>query len=438
MKNIAVALLSLCAPIHASSCAPTATTANATYAGLYKDQVEAFLGIQYGQDTGGVNRFKPPVPHSASGALEAVHPGPACPQALGPNTLPLYLGNITAISEDCLILNVFRPNGTTEHDRLPVMVYIHGGGFKSASKDDPVSQPGGMILKSIENGHPVISVQINYRLGIFGFAQSAALHLEGSENAGLRDQRLAIEWVHKEICNFGGDPDNVLIHGQSSGGLAVGMQMLAYGGEEPQVFHKAIGQSQILEGGITGNFTRDAMQDVADYTKCNSTSLDSATTLICLRALSTDELFAAQNATATDLNVGDIWLPVVDGDFLPAAPSDLISSRRFYNVTTMIGWCEDDTTFFVPPTVTNASATRAYFEDYLPGFTTSNLDKLLDLYPSSDFNPAYFSNGTIALPGEIGRAGRILRDILMTCQPVYFGETTCTSTTRIKLSSHPS
>lgn len=279
-----------------------------------------------------------------------------------------------------------------------------------------------MILKSIENGRPVISVQINYRLGIFGFAQSAALHSEGSENAGLRDQRLALEWVRKEICNFGGDPENILIHGQSSGGLAVGMQMLAYGGSEPQVFHKAIGQSQILEGGITGNFTRDAMQDVADYTKCNSTSLDSAATLECLRALSTDGLFAAQNATATDLNVGDIWLPVVDGDFLPAAPSDLIASRRFYNVTTMIGWCEDDTTFFIPTSVTNASATRAYFEEYLPGFTTSNLDKLLDLYPSSEFEPAYFANSTVALNSEIKRAGRILRDILMTCQPVYFGK----------------
>lgn len=295
------------------------------------------------------------------------------------------------------------------------------GGFKTASKDDPVSQPGGMILLSIDNGSPVISVQINYRLGIFGFAQSAALKGDGSENAGLRDQRLALEWVHDNIRHFGGNPDNVLIHGQSSGGLAVGMQMMAYGASRPQIFHKAIGQSQILEGGITGNFTRNAMQDVADFVGCNATSLDSDDTVMCLRNLSMTDLFAAQNLTATNLNVGDIWLPVVDGDFLPAAPSELIASGKFYNTTTMIGWCEDDTTYFIDPSVANASATHAYFADYLPGFSPSHLDTLLDLYPESEFEPAYFPNGTVALAKEVRRAGRILRDIIMTCQPIYFG-----------------
>lgn len=279
-----------------------------------------------------------------------------------------------------------------------------------------------MILQSIDNGHPVISVQINYRLGIFGFAQSAALKKEGSENAGLRDQRMALEWVQKHISHFGGNPHNVLIHGQSSGGLAVGMQMVAYGASKPQPFHKAIGQSQILEGGITGNFTPDAMWNVANYVGCNTTSLDSNETVSCLRKLSMDDLVAAQNMTDTGANVGDIWLPVVDGDFLPAPPSELIASGRFYNTTTMIGWCQDDTTIFIDPAVTDALATRAYFKDYLPGFTTSNLNKLLDMYPESDFEPAYFPNGTIALDKEIRRAGRILRDIIMVCQPVYFGK----------------
>ncbi|GIZ44138.1 hypothetical protein CKM354_000734600 [Cercospora kikuchii] len=416
------AALALSTSAQAYSCAPNATTANATYQGLYKDQVETFLGIRYGQDTGGTNRFKPPRPFVPSGMIEAKHPGPACPQLLGLNAVPPYLGNVTETSEDCLRLNVYRPNGTTHHDRLPVMLYIHGGSFKVGFKDDPISQPGGIILQSVAHGHPVISVQINYRLGIFGFAQSNALKQECSENAGLRDHRLALEWVQSNIAAFGGDPDNVLIHGQSSGGLAIGMQMMAYGASKPPVFHKAIGQSQILEGGITANFTRDAMQAVADYTKCNTTELDSDATLQCLRNLTTADLFDAQNATSTLMNLGDIWLPVVDGDFLPAAPSELIATGRFYNVTTMIGWCEDDTTFYTPATITNASATRDFFKDYLPGFTDANLDKLLDLYPQSDFQSEYFSNGTLELNAEIRRAGRILRDILMTCQPVYFGE----------------
>lgn len=278
-----------------------------------------------------------------------------------------------------------------------------------------------MILQSIDNGHPIISVQINYRLGVFGFAQSAALNAAGSENAGLRDQRLALEWVHNHISAFGGDPTNILIHGQSSGGLAVGMQMMAYGAAKPSPFQKAIGQSQILEGGITGNFTRVAMQNVISYLGCNTSDLDSDATVSCLRNTSMLDLSAAQVATASSQNVGDIWLPVVDGDFLPAAPSSLIASGRFYNTTTMIGWCQDDTTFFIPTTITTPALTRSYFSAYLPGFSLQNLDTLLSLYPESDFSAAYFPNGTVALPAEIKRAGRILRDIVMVCQPIYFG-----------------
>lgn len=198
------------------------------------------------------------------------------------------------------------------------MVYIHGGSFIAASKDDPVSQPGGLILESVANGQPVIHVSINYRLGIFGFAQSDALKVEGSENAGLRDQRLALEWVQQNIAGFGGDPDNITIHGQSSGGLAVGMQIMAYGGSKPAPFHKAISQSQLLEAGITGNFTRDAMHRViANITECSKADQQSTAAVECLRGLQMEELLRAQtNVHLEDPghNVGDEWLPVVDGD----------------------------------------------------------------------------------------------------------------------------
>lgn len=129
---IPVAAVALFKSVQAYSCAPNATTANATYQGLYKDQVETFLGIRYGQDTGGANRFKPPRPFVPSGVIEAKDPGPACPQLLGLNAVPPYLGNVTETSEDCLRLNIYRPNGTTHHDRLPVMLYIHGGMLSTA------------------------------------------------------------------------------------------------------------------------------------------------------------------------------------------------------------------------------------------------------------------------------------------------------------------
>ncbi|KAF2166663.1 hypothetical protein M409DRAFT_66636 [Zasmidium cellare ATCC 36951] len=405
---------------------PAATTSNnITFYGGHKQRVESFLGIRFAHDTSGSRRFKPPIKfeYLPGSDVYATRIGPACPQPPNPN-----------ISEDCLRLNVFRPNGTTSTSKLPVMVYLHGGSFVAGSKDDPMTQPGGLILQSVQNGHSVMHVSMNYRLGVFGFAQSHALKKERSENAGLRDQRLASEWVMENIRAFGGDsspsnpesesigdadgnrlgdPDNVTIHGQSSGGLSVGMQILAFGGAKSQLFHRGIAQSQALENGITGNFTRNPMQKVADGTGCNTTDLQSADTITCLRKLSMDELLRAENnslgASPGD-NLGDEWLPVVDGDFLPAAPSNLIATGQFYNISMIAGWCQDDANQFVD-----------FFRAYLPGFTTENLDNLLALYPISELQAAYFPNGSLEQPSELCRAGRIVRDILFVCQAVNLG-----------------
>ncbi|KAK5124861.1 hypothetical protein LTR85_001051 [Meristemomyces frigidus] len=394
-----------------------------TYTGVYQSSVEAFLGIAYGQDSGGENRFKPPKPYvPARGATITAHAaGPACPQATGATGLPLYLSNITHISEDCLHLNITRPNGTKATDRLPVMVYIHGGGFSSSSKDELTTQPSGLILQSIANGHPVMVVGINYRLAAFGFAVSDALINEGSANAGLKDQRLALEWVRDNIGYFGGDPIKVTIFGQSSGGLAVGMQIMAYGASKAAPFQQAICESQALEPGITGNFTKLAMQRLVDAVGCNITSLQSNDTVACLRKLSMEQLLTAQTNTyqggAAD-NLGDIWLPAVDGDFLPDAPTTLITQGRFANVTAMIGWCEDDTTPFTDATIETANDTAAFVSAYAPGLTEPNLKTLLSLYPIQEFTADPKGN----LSAQFYRSARILRDILMVCQPIHYGQ----------------
>ncbi|OBT56471.1 hypothetical protein VE04_02954 [Pseudogymnoascus sp. 24MN13] len=395
-----------------------------TYAGLERNGIEVFLNIPYGQDTGGANRFKPPKPYvaAAGSTIEAKSYGPSCPQQLGNWTPPISLGNITNISEDCLNLNIARPKGACAGDKLPVMVYIHGGSFWAGDNHDPTILPDGMILESEKNGLPIIHVALNYRLGFFGFAQSDALEFEGSENAGLRDQRLAIEWVRDNIGHFGGDGNKITIFGQSSGGLSIGMQIMAYGGSKPVPFQQGICQSQALEPGITGNFTIDAMRLLVDYVGCNTTDLHSAETVACLRDFDTQTLLSASLDTyVADIahNIGDIWLPVVDGDFLPAAPSQLIREHRFAKVTTMIGWCDDDVTFFTDTAITTPADTRAFISSYVPGVTPANIEHLLSLYSVSDFiaDPAVTD-----LSSEFFRAARSFRDILMTCQPMWYGE----------------
>ncbi|KAH7268780.1 Carboxylesterase family-domain-containing protein [Fusarium solani] len=394
-----------------------------TFQGSERNGIEVFLNIRYGEDTGGENRFKPPrrfFPEAGSTILTQEY-GPACPQQLGAPNIPIALSNVTDISEDCLNLNIARPIGTCELDTLPVMVYIHGGSFWTGQNQEATIQPDSMVLESVYNGMPIIHVAMNYRLGVFGFAQSEVLMAEGSTNAGLRDQRLAIEWVRNKIIYFGGNPNNITIFGQSSGGLAVGMQTLAYGGTKPAPFNQCICQSQALEPGITGNFTINAMKAVVDQVGCNLADLHTNQTVECLRNLDMETLLNASLATyESDIahNIGDIWLPVVDGDFLPAPPSQLLAEGRFSNVTTMIGWCEDDVTFFTDTAIKTPEDTRKFISSYVPDVSESNIDKLLLLYPSFEF----LDNKEQGLSAEFYRSARIFRDILMVCQPAWYGE----------------
>ncbi|KAI0392809.1 putative lipase [Xylariaceae sp. FL0594] len=393
-----------------------------TYHGLYRNGVEVFLGVPFGEDTSGMNRFKPPraVKHARGTVVDATSYGPACPQKLVSGGAHIFaVSDVTEVSEDCLNLVIGRPRGATRHSRLPVMVWIHGGGFWGGQNREATTSPDGLVRESVRNGLPVVSVAINYRLGFFGFAQSGALREEGSENAGLRDQRLALEWVRHHIRYFGGDPDNVTIFGQSSGGLAVGMQTLAYGGSKPVPFRRAICESQCNEPGITGNFTLEAMGHMVDAVGCGDDSnLHSAETIACFRGLDTATLLNASIATYRDdigHNLGDIWLPVVDGDFLPAAPSQLLREGRFANVTTMIGWCEDDLALFTDTTIATDSDARAFISRYISAVTSENIDRLFDLYPVSEFA----ANEEAGLSSQFYRTARIFRDILMVCQPLH-------------------
>lgn len=208
---------------------------NVTYNGLTSNGLDVFRGIRFGEDTSGQNRFKPPRPHNvtANSVVDATNFGAACPQPPNSFAPPITLTNVTNTSEDCLNLDITRPNDTVVGSKLPVMVFIHGGSFWTGSTQEITTRPDGLVLQSIENGLPVMHVAMNYRLGgeyteredarrltsiAFGFAQNKALYDDVSLNAGLRDQRLAIEWVRDNIAAFGGDPKKITIFGQSSGG----------------------------------------------------------------------------------------------------------------------------------------------------------------------------------------------------------------------------
>lgn len=196
-----------------------------TLRGVSTGAVTAFLGVPYAV----ADRFAAPRPAPAwEGVRDAVRPGAAVPQA--PSRLSHVMGPDSALShdEDCLSLNVWTPGGTG----LPVLVWLHGGGFSSGSGAE--SWYDGALLA--ERGRMVV-VTVNYRLGALGY-----LYLSpefGPANPGLLDQAAALRWVRDGIAAFGGDPGRVTVAGQSAGALSA----LALAGRHPDLFQRVVLQS---------------------------------------------------------------------------------------------------------------------------------------------------------------------------------------------------
>lgn len=151
------------------------------------------------------------------------------------------LGN--HLSEDCLTLNVVRPHGVTQADRLPFGFWIHGGGNYEGGNSDPRYNLSFIVQQSVEAGKPFIGVGVNYRLQGFGFLFGNEVLEAGAANIGLHDQRLALRWVQENIAAFGGDPAKVTVWGESAGASDIGAHLLAYRGRDEGLFRAAIMES---------------------------------------------------------------------------------------------------------------------------------------------------------------------------------------------------
>jgi carboxylesterase type B len=183
-----------------------------------------FLGVPYAEPPLGSLRFQPPVRKESSDALETKAFAPSCKQKTS-NSTSIYTDYEQQFlingpdSEDCLYLNVYAPLHPTE-DRLPVFVYIPGGGFTSGGANSLYKIPDKWVNKT--QAH--IAITINYRLNVFGFPGARAAY----GNVGLLDQRAAVEWARDNAALFGGDPDRLVLWGQSAGGFSVAYYALAW------------------------------------------------------------------------------------------------------------------------------------------------------------------------------------------------------------------
>ncbi|OAP55894.1 hypothetical protein AYL99_10046 [Fonsecaea erecta] len=400
---------------------------NLTYVGLTFSGTEQFQGINFGQDTSGANRFKPPkaFTYPTGTTVQATAAGAACPQ----NTNLSLLGAISEnpgvfnLSEDCLNLEVVRPAGTKQNARLPVMVWISGQGDEEGSYNYTLYNPTALVAGAAAKGTPVIYVSMNYRVNVFGFANSPALRTEGSLNAGLLDQRLALQWIQSNIATFGGDPKNVTMFGQSDGGVSVGLHMTAFGGNGTAPFRRAIMQSgsTAADPGVTGNATVTNTAAVAQLAGCTGTN--SSLVLACLREISAVQLLNAvllfeNSTTSTQANGAsqDLFFPTVDGNYIPAPPSTLIRTGRFHkNISVIAGWTENDGSIFVPPTLNGSTDAQAFLHSSYPNLNSTTLSSLISLYPINEFMA---SAQAFQISPFFLQASQIYRDINFACPAI--------------------
>jgi para-nitrobenzyl esterase len=309
-------------------------------------QVRAFKGIPYAAPPVGALRWQPPQPVVPwTGVRRAVD---FAPRAMQGRIFDDMIFRDAGPSEDCLYLNVWAP-AQPAAGKLPVMVWIHGGGFVAGSSSEP-RQEGGNLAKL-----GVVVVSMNYRMGVFGFMAHPELTAESphhaSGNYGLLDLVAALRWVRDNIATFGGDPGNVTIFGESAGSFAVSALMaspLAQG-----LFHKAIGESGAMFGDTLS--TRSLADAEAAGVKF-ATSAFGTSSLAALRAKPAGELLEASMKAPWDSS-----RPDVDGWFLPADCPTIFAAGKQSHVPLLAGWNRDEGNYQalfgdVPPTLANYAA----------------------------------------------------------------------------------
>lgn len=332
--------------------------------GVTQDGADVFWGLPYAKAPVEELRWQPPhKPEAWTGIRDGSQKAPICPQTIREG-LEEYTGAFEQ-SEDCLYLNVWRPSGTKKTDKLPVMLWIHGGSFVLGAGSWSVYDGPAITDRD------VMLVTINYRLGMLGRFAHPSIEREQPDgpwaNYGLMDQVAALEWVQENISNFGGNPDNVTIFGYSAGGVSVNYLMAAPAAEG--LFQRAIAQS----GGIQVVGSREIYEKGEErltqplIMEGEKLAKDlKASTLEELRQLPVEELLSWQKKnTFGSLN------PVRDGVLIPKSVGEAFNEGETSNVDFISGANSWEASllqgFSIPPmailgSVSNLDAVRKTYE----------------------------------------------------------------------------
>lgn len=413
-------LLSVVLGASAQTTQPTSVlqTDSGPIRGAVNNGMNSYLGIPYAAPPVGALRWMPPRrPNPWKAVREAGNYGSSCPQGA-------YLGVFGKAggSEDCLNLNVFVSTQAVQSGRkLPVLVWIHGGALKVGSSRD---YDAGKLAR---DGRVVV-VTINYRLGVLGFFAHPAIDKEHHNvaNYGLLDQNLALDWVQRNIAAFEGDPGNVTIFGESSGGNSVFWHIaspisagkfqhaIAMSGATGMLKFPAVGSPRPLD------FAEDRGLEFAKAAGCGGQGAD------CLRKLSLDQILALQQPYMFSQ-------VIIDGKIMPMPPADALRSGKFNHVTLINGSTLDEGTFFVgfPENETGKPIRPEDYGSMLERFYGKDLaQEILKEYPQDRYNSPSEAYAAADTDSQFACPARAVDRWLSDKIPVYayeFADTTAPS-----------
>ena len=326
-------------------------TASGLVSGTLRDsEVRAYLGIPYAAPPVGDRRWAAPRAVTWSGVRNADRTGPECMQVLRPHDINHYFGE-EPVSEDCLTLNVWAP-ARTPGAKLPVVVFLYGGGFTIGSSGMP-NYGGSEVAR-----RGAVFVNFNYRLGAFGFLAHPELSREQGGHSGnyaLMDQIAALRWIKANIAAFGGDPDKVAIIGQSAGALSVAS--LIFSPEAKGLFRGAVMTSWCNYRDTLPTLAEGEAIGVAVQQRLKASSL------AAMRSLPADRILATQSESQLGVNVAGIRIggPIIDGLILPAQKAALLAAGQINRVPVIASSNTDDIDQLMSPfgKVTTLEAYRA-------------------------------------------------------------------------------
>jgi len=388
--------------------------------GYENDGVLSYRGIPYAAPPLDELRWKPPIdPEPWTEMLPATEKPNICPQvAFGGLPVPGFMP-----SEDCLHLNVDTPS---EGLGIPVMVWIHGGGF---TLGEGLQTDGGTSGDLIARKVGAVVVSMNYRLGQLGFLAHAGLTSESPEGAsgnyGLMDQTAALQWVQDNIERFGGDPDNVTIFGESAGAFSVCSHLASP--KSAGLFDRAILQSGSCERPWPTLSAAETQGDAFAAALGCDTEQD---VLACMRAKPADDVIAAlPPAPNFGFNPSEgptgSWGPVLDGSFFTEQPSESFSSGNFNQLPTILGFTREEARLFVwlgeladPP----LEVTEQNYEELIAYFLGGNTElaaRALEQYPLSDYSEPAVALAAVATDTIFRCPGKLEAAKLSAFVPTY-------------------